>query len=288
MAIAHTNYGNIIRRRWSFVALITLIVMALTVGFTVLMPFEYESQVKILVIQKSSLGIDAYSASKSAERVGSVVGQVIYSSSFFSEVMHSGFPIDEKYFKADEEKRRQQWRDMIATGVPAGTTILNVSAFHVNRDQATNIAKAIAYVVQTSGTEYIGISDVEFKVLDEPLTSNYPVRPNFILNTILGCIVGLVIAIATLLITYTEDPVAHELFHHGRVVSADDAHQQRSARPIPSLGVTRSQPPTGSVPSALPTPRIPLPEDDVARVIQIKPFADNDKITVMPKKDSHA
>jgi capsular polysaccharide biosynthesis protein len=220
--VAKVQYSKIIKRRWGFVTVVTLVVVLISLIFSLIQPFEYQSEVKILVIQKSAVSIDAYSASKSAERIGRNLGQIIYSSSFFSQILNAGFGIDQSYFPDDEDKRRKQWQKMIATEVPANTTILQIKVFHTDRDQATQIAKAIAYVLDQKAEEYVGIPDIDLKIVDAPLTSNLPVKPNFILNTALGLVLGFFIAIAALLISYSEDETAHEVFHHGLPPKAVD------------------------------------------------------------------
>jgi capsular polysaccharide biosynthesis protein len=210
--LVKVNYYHLIRRRWTFVAVVTLVVLLVTLAVTLFQPFEYESEVKILVIQKSAVGIDAYSASKSAERIGNNLSEIIYSSSFFSKVLVAGFAIDKSYFPNDEDKRRKKWQESVAADVPSGTTILDVRVYHPVREQATTIAETISYVLERQAPEYIGIPDVELKVVDAPLTSKYPVKPNFLVNLLLGVIVGLFVSISILIINYSEAEEAQELF----------------------------------------------------------------------------
>jgi capsular polysaccharide biosynthesis protein len=206
------NYFFMFKRRWAFITTVTLLVVLLSLVFTLLQPFRYESSVKILIIQKSTLGFDAYSASKSAERIGQNLSQVIYSSSFLSKVLNAGYEIDKSYFPADEEKKRDEWSRLVAADVGAGTTILNIAVYHPNREQATIIATAITSVLQQNAGEYIGYPDVELKIVDEPLTSNYPVKPNVILNLVLGFVAGFFLAISILLVTYSEEREIDALF----------------------------------------------------------------------------
>jgi len=206
------NYGRVLKNRWPSILVITLLFLLISLVVTLVQPFQYESQVKILVIQKSAGSIDAYSASKSAERIGNNLAQVIYSSSFYSKVINSGFDINASFFPLDESKRRELWSRIVDADVPTGTTILEISTFHPDRDQATVLAQAISYVLLREADEYIGIDDVQLKVVDAPLTSEYPVKPNFLLNVAFGLFLGLLISIIYILITYTEDDEAHEMF----------------------------------------------------------------------------
>ncbi|HCC23620.1 TPA: hypothetical protein DF272_05620 [Candidatus Falkowbacteria bacterium] len=211
-ATTYANYSRALKSRWPSILVITLLFLLVSLVVTLVQPFQYESQVKILVIQKSAGTLDAYSASKSAERIGNNLSQVIYSSSFYTKVMNSGFDINQDYFSADEGKRRDFWTRIVDADVPSGTTILEISTFHRDRNQATVLAQAIAYVLIRESDEYIGISDVELKVVDAPLTSEYPVKPNFVLNVLFGVLLGLLVSIIYVLITYSEDDEARDVF----------------------------------------------------------------------------
>ncbi len=214
--IFRANYKKILPRRIASVAVITLAFVVVSLILTLIQPFRYESQVKVLVIQKSAVTLDAYSASKSAERIGRNLSQIVYSSSFFNKVFNSGFGIDKSYFVADETKRRDQWQKLVSVDVPSNTTILDISVFHPKREQATMFAQAISYVLVAESADYIGISDVELKVVDGPVTSKYPVRPNIFLNLGLGFLVGILFSLAYAIITYTEEHLIEEIYHpHG-------------------------------------------------------------------------
>jgi len=196
------HYGEIIKRDWRMVLVITLITLILSFVVTLLQPFLYSSTVSVLVLQKSGFSIDAYSASKSEERIANKLSQVVYSSSFLSKVLNSGFSIDKTYFPSDELKKRKQWQSMVETSVPAGLSKLQVSVYHKDPNQALQIAQAIAFTLTSEKREYIGIDDVDLRVLDAPLASKYPVKPNIILNLGLGLIVGIFFGVIYVIISY--------------------------------------------------------------------------------------
>lgn len=196
------NHYHIVKRDWRKALVVTLVVVLLALLFSLVQPFLYQATVSILVLQKSSFSIDAYSASKSEERIANKLGQVVYSSSFLSQVLNSGFDIDKKYFPTDELSRREKWAKMVETDVPAGLSKLKISVYHTDPDQAMQISQAVAYVLTTDKKDYIGIDDVDLKVLDSPLVSRYPVRPNIILNVLLGLIVGAILGAVFVIVTY--------------------------------------------------------------------------------------
>jgi capsular polysaccharide biosynthesis protein len=192
------NYSKIIKQNWRIITSITAGVLILVFIFNLanlyLYP-EYRSTVQLLIIQNQNQKLDAYTAVKSAQELGKNLSEVIYTTSFFDKVMSAGFSID-NVFPADENKKRQMWRNMIETEVIPETGILKINVYHPQGKQAAQIAQAIAYILITQGQEYHGGgSDIQIKMVDSPLTSKYPVRPNILLNSFAGLIFGFVLAI---------------------------------------------------------------------------------------------
>lgn len=199
------QYGEIVRRDWRTVLVVTLIVVLLAFVITLIQPFLYGSTVSVLVLQKSGFSIDAYSASKSEERIASKLAQVVYASSFLDKVLNSGFAINRGYFQTDEQKKRDQWGKMIETSVPAGLSKLEVTVYHKDPNQAVQIAQAIAFTLTAEKSQYIGIEDVDLRVLDTPLASKYPVKPNIILNLGLGIFIGIILGVTYVIVTYNPE-----------------------------------------------------------------------------------
>ncbi|MFC1622700.1 hypothetical protein ACFL1Y_01780, partial [Patescibacteria group bacterium] len=72
-----------------------------------------------------------------------------------------------------------------------------VSVYDKDKKQANRIANGIAYTLVNNSAEYHGGGqDVTIKVVNEPLVSNRPARPNIILNLVLSLVVGLLISFA--------------------------------------------------------------------------------------------
>jgi len=191
----HPNYFRTILKNKKTIFATTFIVLVLGIILSLIQPFEYSANVKFLVIQKSTVAYDAYSAAKSAEKIGKNLAQVIYSNSFFNKVLNAGFGIDEKYFADEENKKRKQWQQMIDADVVGETSVLTMTVYHKDKDQALKIAQAVTYVLSTQSAEYVGIGDIDLKMIESPLASRYVERPNFILNALVSIIVGLFVGI---------------------------------------------------------------------------------------------
>jgi len=185
------NYFKILNQEKGTIIIFVIFGIVLSLLLSLVVPWKYSSTMRLLVVQRQT-NLDAYTALKSAERVGDNLSQIIYTSSFFDKVLDTKFSIDKNYFKQDEIKRRKQWNKMIYARVLRGTGMMEVVVYHPDKSQATQIANAIAYVLTTESGNYVGeVSAI--KLVDSPLESRYPVKPNFVANVLSGLILGLVI-----------------------------------------------------------------------------------------------
>lgn len=203
---------QLLERRWKTVFVSAIIAAVLAAGLSFLRPLEYSSTMRLLIIQQTNANLDPYTAIRSAEGIADQLGQIIYTSEFFDRMNTAGFNIDKAYFKTDETKRRAQWSKMVATQVTHQTGFLQITVYHTNKDQASEIARAIAFVLTTDGNRYIGGRDVEIRLVDTPLQSRFPVRPNVPLNAFLGAVVGVILS-ALYLVVGESRRLRHE--HHG-------------------------------------------------------------------------
>ncbi|NQU77454.1 hypothetical protein HQ544_02035 [Candidatus Falkowbacteria bacterium] len=107
--------------------------------------------------------------------------------------MKSGFNINDN-FSQDEQKRKKQWHKTIAAKAINDTGIIVINTYHKDRIQAEKIAKAINYTLKTKHDKYHGGGDkVTIRIIDEPITTNYPVKPNLIVNLVLAIISGIIL-----------------------------------------------------------------------------------------------
>jgi hypothetical protein len=119
------------------------------------------------------------------------LGQIIYTTSFYDKVIQSKYLPAAVSFPSDEQQRRSEWKRRIDTRVMPDIGQMKISVYDRSRDNATDLANALAMVLSEQGTEYLGGSDgVTLKVVDYPLTSKRPDRPNIPLNVVAGFLLG--------------------------------------------------------------------------------------------------
>jgi capsular polysaccharide biosynthesis protein len=283
------KFSQIIKRRWMFVTAVTLLVVLLSLVFTLIQPFRYESQTKILIDLQAGPGMDAYSASKAAERVGRNLSQIFYTSSFLSKVLNSGFYIDKAYFPADETKKLSEWQKMVSTNVAPGSQIMQISVFHPDREQSLILIKALTSVLLKEGKNYISAESFKMTVLDEPTTSTYPVKPDVMLNLILGFVAGLFLAIAIILVTFSEEEEVSRLVQtHHRQFVASSAEEPASLQPpvkiteAPDIShlpqINFDQTPQTIAPQFKVTQPGATPDKKSSKIADLPKFGDEDQI----------
>lgn len=183
------SLSSTLKRHWVSLLLITALAVGVSIAVTAFQPFEYRSGFSVLVIEKSATG-DAFAAAKSAERASLSLGQILFTTSFYDQVRDSGL-VDLAMFPEDETARRQMWEKQIETRVLPDVGMMKIATYHEDRQKAAALAFAVATVLTKTGSDYLGTGDnIVLKVVDAPLTSKTPVRPNIPVNLALGFLVG--------------------------------------------------------------------------------------------------
>jgi capsular polysaccharide biosynthesis protein len=192
------QFWTAVRARRQTILMIVLIFLVVSLVITFAQPIKYSSRLKLLVVQNvSQTSTDPYSLAASNEYLSNILAKVAISNIFFNRVMHTGFDIDQNYFSTTINKQEKIWNKTISVVPVNNTGILIVTAYHQNRAQAEQIARAVGYVLMTENQNYHGLGDnLRIKLLDEPITSKYPVKPNIILNLILALFLGFVFSLA--------------------------------------------------------------------------------------------
>lgn len=188
------NFLQLVQRKrkiiFGIVALF-LIVAAVAVAFQ---PFKYSSQSQLLVIQeRQGMVVDAYTASKSSEHLSRVLASVVTSNSFFTKVITTSPSISTDYFGSTPKDQIKEWGKTVSAKHVNDTGIIAITVYHPNQTEAEKIAAAVNYVLMTQHSAYDGGGDtVKVRLIDQPVTSKYPVQPNVVLIGSLALILGLI------------------------------------------------------------------------------------------------
>lgn len=196
----YQQYLQRIRQSWRIITIITLATIVVSLITSSLQKPLYRASGRILITQKTNANLDMYKASQSAERLAMLFAKIIKSSSFMKDILNSGFPIDPIYFPKKEKDLREKWAKMVSSRVSTDTSIIEINVYHPEASEAKNIMNAIIYNFSKKGKAYYNLGDeVGIVVLDTPLVSERPVKPNILLNIILSLFIGFAISAIVIL-----------------------------------------------------------------------------------------
>ncbi len=163
-------------------------------GISFAFPLEYRADAGVLIVPKTRFGVDPYTVVKSAERVGDNLAAVMKTDDFRAKVTSlEGANLDwGKFNTLSPREQRRVWPQMVNASVVYGTGVLRVSAYNTDEIQAAAFAGAAAQTLATKGFEYVG-GDMTIRVVDNPVVTPWPVRPNIPVNMALGFVVGVLV-----------------------------------------------------------------------------------------------
>ena len=188
----YKQFVNLVSQRKLTVFTVTVIFIIIVTLFTFLQPLRYSATSTLLVVQNYGPNTDAYNVSRSNQFLSNLLAQVVYSDSFYGQVMESGYNVDKNIFSADINKRKREWQVIVYTRAIADTGMITLKVYHQDKAAADKINQAIAFTLMTRHGQYHGLGDsVKIKVINNSTLSDLPVKPNIALNLILGLIVGL-------------------------------------------------------------------------------------------------
>lgn len=184
-------------KHWTSVVLVTLLAGGVALLVSALQPQEYSSEIKTLIIQKQNFETDTYLAAKSAEKVGNNLAAIMNTSSFFEKVVAEN-SVDLSDLQAmSAQDRNEAWSKKVTAQVIPDSGLLEITAYDINPQKAQDLATAVAAVMTSSASEYHGGGDsIVIKVVDESITSSYPVRPNILANVAVAMALGFVLSVA--------------------------------------------------------------------------------------------
>jgi capsular polysaccharide biosynthesis protein len=189
------QFLSLIGKKKQTIASLLIIFLAAAIIFSAVQPFKYNSNMELLTIISFKQDIDPYTASRSNQYLSNLLASIVSSGSFFEKIKSSGFNIDTNYFQGSEKQQMKKWNKTVKAKSVADTGVISINVYHTDRAQAEDIAQAVAYTLQTTNSQYHGFgNDVTIKIIDQPITSTYPVEPNLPLNFGLAVIFAIILS----------------------------------------------------------------------------------------------
>ena len=171
--------------------------LLISLAVSLLFPLEYSSSARLLVFQDDGPA-DAYVATRSEELIADKLTSLLYTTTFFDLVTASSTQIRRDQFPTDERKARKAWEKAVTASVARGRGLIHLTAYHTDPAQAEEMVRAVSDVFVDRAKEFTASPSVRVLLVDEPLNSRYPERPNVIGNGLAGAVAGALIALVIL------------------------------------------------------------------------------------------
>ena len=189
------DFINLIGRKKATIIYIVLLFLIISLVITFIQPLKYGSTSKLLVVQKYNT-YDIYATAKSNEYVSNILSNVVSSYSFYNEVKNSGFAINYDYFKGDNRKQMRIWQKTVSAKSISDSGVIEINIYHPDSRQAYEISKAVNEIIKTKNANYHGLGDrIDIVIIDQPIVSSFPVKPNIFINILIGIVLGIIFAL---------------------------------------------------------------------------------------------
>jgi len=192
------------------VGFIALLVALAAFSFSLWQTPNYKSTAKLLAVFNQS-NIDTYTASKTANYITGILGEVAHSDSFIDSVYQSDADLIDNLGQGSE-KRQKSWKKTVKTRILDNKGIIIIDVFGNDKRQVNLLAAAIGNIIISQHGLYDGSQDrVAIKMIDAPSAYESWSDLKIISDTGLGLLAGLLIGF-TLIIIFPN----HKLFEFKR------------------------------------------------------------------------
>ncbi|MFA6525993.1 MAG: hypothetical protein WCT26_01085 [Candidatus Buchananbacteria bacterium] len=209
------------------VGFISLLVALAAFSFSLWQTPSYKSTVKLLAVFNQS-NIDTFTASKTANYITGILGEVIYSDSFIDSVYSSNSNLADNLGQGSE-KRQKSWKKNVKTQILDNRGIVIIDVYGNDKTQTNLLASSIGSIIISQHGLYDGSQDrVTIKMIDTASVYESWSSAKIISDTGLGFLAGLLIGF-TLIVIFPD----HKLFEFKKKNRAFEGFPIASAQDFP-------------------------------------------------------
>lgn len=183
---------NLVKNKIGIIFLFGLIFSLISFYAFIFTQKRYETETTFLIVQDQMENQDFYSLSKSAEYLGGVLSEAIYSSVFIEELKNTG-KVEKIYFPVSERDLMKKWKKAVAIERSPNLGILKIRVYDNNKETAVGISQGISEIMVNKNYLFRGKVNLEVRVLSGPLTEKNPSIGKILLVVLGGFLVGVMI-----------------------------------------------------------------------------------------------
>jgi len=189
------DFFTSLKAKWEAAIIITVLAATFGLYINFFLPHYYQSHTEFLIVQRQNPNIDAYTAIKGAEQLAYTFKQIVLSPAFFEKISEPVFDVETSYFGQEPKKIIKKWQKTAIVETVPNTGILKIDVFHSDQREAQKINQAISYVISNERHLFLGDNqEINVMSLGKATVSNKNVKPNALVNTLLGVITGIVLS----------------------------------------------------------------------------------------------
>ena len=192
------------------VGFISLLLGLLAFSISLWQTPRYKSTIKLLAVFNQT-NIDTYTASKTANYITGILGEVIYSDSFVDSVYKGEVTLKDNSGNNPEQKQKE-WKKSVKTKILDNKGIINIDVYGNDRYQTNLLASTIGYTIINQHGIYDGSTDrVTIKMIGVPSIFESWSTTKIISDGLIGILAGLLLGF-TFVIIFPN----HKLFEFNR------------------------------------------------------------------------
>lgn len=189
-----SHISKMLSRQWKVLLVAGLLVSLLMVGIGLISPLEYRADAELLILTRQQSGTDPLTVARAQEQIAGQLAENVEKDLFYNQVIADNTlpsEVVERFTSIeDDRKRRKAWNKAVEARANVGTSLLTLTAYDTNAEHAEQLASQMAQTLIQNGTEYVGTLVVG-RVVNEPIATDWPVRPNIFLHALFGFIIGI-------------------------------------------------------------------------------------------------
>lgn len=188
------EFIKLIKNRIGIIILFGLIfALASFYGF-ILTQKRYVSKTDFLIVQDQMENQDFYSLSKSAEYLGGVLSEAVYSSVFIEELKNTN-KINTSYFALSERDLMKKWKKAVEVERSPNLGILKIAVYDNDKNTAIGISQGISEIMLKKNYLFRGRVNLDVRILSGPLTEKNPSLTDVAVVVLGGFILGVFLSL---------------------------------------------------------------------------------------------
>jgi len=153
---------------------------------------RYETGIDYLIVQDQMGTQDFYSLSKSAEYLGGVLSEAVYSGVFIDELKKTS-EANSSYFPTNSRDALRKWKKSVKIERNPDLGIMKIKVYDDDKNVAIAISQGISEMMVTKNYLFRGKVNLDVRVLSGPITEKNPSIGRIVMVVLGGFILGCVL-----------------------------------------------------------------------------------------------